>query len=349
MTGFRAILAGALGLAVVYGAACRPSEKPRFTHNAHLSIAVCGEPGQADCLSCTSCHEGVRQPNGKTMPDKALCENCHASQPELVARATTREPDVRGVRANLVFSHTKHLALEQIRGQCVSCHPGVPEDGLAAPMFPDMQRCLTCHDDEFSRGVCTGCHQASNLGDLVPRTFLRHDASFMRRHGREANGNARVCNQCHAESFCLQCHDTSQTLPFSVRHADDFDRELQHPADFVTRHAIEARLSPARCVRCHAVSTCEACHIERGVSGTRVGALNPHPPGFTGSDTSSPNFHGRQARRDLLTCAGCHDRGPATNCIRCHKVGGPGGNPHPGGWRSARSPSDSMCRYCHEG
>ena len=35
------------------------------------------------------------------------------------------------------------------------------------------------------------------------------------------------------------------------------------------------------------------------------------------------------------------------NCIRCHQVGSYGGNPHPRGWQSARSPKDSMCRYCH--
>ena len=36
------------------------------------------------------------------------------------------------------------------------------------------------------------------------------------------------------------------------------------------------------------------------------------------------------------------------NCILCHRVGGPGGNPHPGGWMSSRSrQSDTPCRYCH--
>jgi hypothetical protein len=88
--------------------------------------------------------------------------------------------------------------------------------------------------------------------------------------------------------------------------------------------------------------------VARGVSANRVGARNPHPPGWVGSNPNARSFHGREARRDILLCASCHDQGPATNCIRCHKVGGFGGNPHPGGWRSTQSESSTMCRYCHE-
>jgi hypothetical protein len=84
------------------------------------------------------------------------------------------------------------------------------------------------------------------------------------------------------------------------------------------------------------------------VSGNRLGATNPHPPGWVGNDVRSADFHGRQARRDIASCAGCHEQGPATNCIRCHKVGAYGGNPHPHGWQSARGPGSAMCRYCHE-
>ena len=57
---------------------------------------------------------------------------------------------------------------------------------------------------------------------------------------------------------------------------------------------------------------------------------------------------GRSHGRDIVACAGCHEAGPATNCIRCHKVGGYGGNPHPRGWKSARGVDSEMCRYCHE-
>jgi hypothetical protein len=102
-------------------------------------------------------------------------------------------------------------------------------------------------------------------------------------------------------------------------------------------------------LRCHTTDSCEGCHLERGVSANRLDAANPHPAAWVGSFPGDPNFHGRAARRDIAACAACHDQGPATNCIPCHRVGAYGGNPHPSGWRSARSENATMCRYCHEG
>jgi hypothetical protein len=121
-----------------------------------------------------------------------------------------------------------------------------------------------------------------------------------------------------------------------------------HRGDFMVRHAIEAQSQPAACLSCHETQDCDSCHLERGVSGNAQNSRNPHPPGWVGNDVNSSDFHGRHARRDIVACAGCHEQGPATNCIRCHTVGAYGGNPHPHGWQSGRSPSSTMCRYCHE-
>jgi hypothetical protein len=141
----------------------------------------------------------------------------------------------------------------------------------------------------------------------------------------------------------------SQDLSVERRRPAALERALVHRGDFVSRHGIEALSQPARCARCHTPATCDACHLERGVSGGRVGGRNPHPPGWVVGAPGAPSGHGRDARRDILACASCHDQGPATNCIRCHKVGAYArANPHPSGWRSARSASASMCRYCHE-
>jgi hypothetical protein len=84
------------------------------------------------------------------------------------------------------------------------------------------------------------------------------------------------------------------------------------------------------------------------VSGNSVGGHSPHPAGWLGGDPGSRDFHGTAARRDVALCASCHDRGPATNCIQCHKVGAYGGNPHPPGFHSSQGIHEGMCRYCHE-
>jgi hypothetical protein len=182
----------------------------------------------------------------------------------------------------------------------------------------------------------------------LPQTFLRHDQGFLRHHGQLAAEEQKLCQSCHTQEQCNGCHDVTQELSVERRRPEKIESTRVHEGDFLTRHALEAQSQPARCASCHAPQTCDDCHRERGVSGTRAGGRNPHPPGWVGTHSSGSNFHGREARRDLLLCASCHDQGPLTNCIRCHQVGAYGGNPHPGGWRSTQSPSEGMCRYCHE-
>jgi hypothetical protein len=279
---------------------------------------------------------------GVAAPPASVCVPCHEG--ERLRGRFARAFDERGVRAGLRFDHDRHLRLDAVAGQCVGCHGGVVQDGR--PPYPDMDGCASaCHQAEMDRGACTYCHDARGLRRLVPRTMLRHDAAFARSHGLAATRSDAVCKQCHAERDCLDCHESSQTLPLAVRAADAAEREMLHPRDFLVRHPLEARAAPASCLRCHTVSSCEGCHLERGISGGHASAVSPHPGGWI---APAPSLHGRAARRDILGCASCHDQGPATNCIRCHRVGGHGGNPHPRGWRSARNPASGMCRFCHE-
>jgi hypothetical protein len=140
----------------------------------------------------------------------------------------------------------------------------------------------------------------------------------------------------------------TQDLTIERRRPERIDRNFVHRGDFITRHAIEAESQPARCLSCHTPETCDSCHVARGVSANRILGRNPHPPGWVGTAPGDHSRHGREARRDILSCASCHEQGASTNCIRCHKVGAFGGNPHPGGWRSTQSESSKMCRYCHE-
>jgi hypothetical protein len=187
------------------------------------------------------------------------------------------------------------------------------------------------------------------LRRTTPRTFLQHDAAFLRRHGDLSTFEQSLCQTCHTQRDCQACHDVSQGWMMAGLHVPEaFQGPFVHRGDFMSRHSIEARAASARCATCHAPQTCDACHLKSGVSGNALHTRNIHPPGWVGSSAAFTSLHGREARRDLLSCAGCHEQGPATNCIRCHKVGAYGGNPHPHGWDSAREPSAQMCRYCHD-
>lgn len=325
-------------------AACSERPMPGFPHRAHLTSEHCGGVDQPPCPTCATCHGGIRVSEERGLPPLTECRACHGDDTERLF-AQIRPASVR--RTPIIFDHRAHLALDAIAGQCIGCHGGVAYDGRQGGVYPAMATCTTCHDDALDRGECAPCHAAADLRELVPETFLRHDTSFMRNHGREAARRPHVCSQCHSESQCAGCHDERQPLTPAQMEPLDFDSQRIHRGDFVVRHPIEAHQEAARCLSCHSADFCDGCHVERGVSAARVDAINPHPIGWVGPDPTSPFFHGRDARRDIVACASCHDQGPATNCIRCHSVGGPGGNPHPSGWRSARTPSDMMCSYCH--
>lgn len=325
-------------------AACLERAPARFPHKTHLAAMACGSPGQPDCLSCTSCHRIGKDgdpPRGET----ALCANCHTKDAARLTSALVVKPDPHS--SQIAFNHAGHLALSEVRGQCVACHGGVVTHGSA---MPSMQQCFGCHEhaQQWANAQCTPCHTFNDLSRTLPRTFLRHDAAFLRSHGALAVQSKALCQSCHSQAQCNDCHDISQELTLERRRPEQVMRTRVHEGDVMVRHALEARSDPSRCVRCHTPETCESCHFERGVSANRLGSINPHPPGWIGSNANASSLHGREARRDLVACAACHEQGPLTNCIRCHKVGAYGGNPHPNGWHSGQSTSQGMCRYCHE-
>lgn len=332
-----------VSLAAAILAACSERTPTQFPHLVHLTGVACGKRGPA-CLGCNSCHGVSAAGDREQMPGAQLCASCHRTD---LARVSATI-DLPRAHDAIDFDHDRHLGMKSIQGQCVMCHAGVVKPG-AAPL-PAMKQCFSCHEHEaqWQAGQCKPCHASADLARTLPRTFLRHEGDFARHHGQFAVEDRKLCQSCHTQKQCNDCHDTSQDLSIERRRPERVDQTRIHQADFLTRHALEAQAEPARCARCHAPETCESCHLERGVSALGLGARNPHPPGWVGNDPNASSSHGREARRDILLCASCHDQGPATNCIRCHKVGGYGGNPHPSGWRSARTPEQGMCRYCHE-
>jgi hypothetical protein len=342
----RAVAPVALAIAMaVAGCSPAPAPPPRFPHKTHIDT---------NSVTCRSCHAPIlerTQTGEPNSPDYAICRRCHQTN---VGPGAKYAYDIRSTRSaspqveHVIFSHKAHL--ERSRGQCVRCHRvGAESDARPAMLLPAMADCLTgCHQNDYDRLSCTRCHTSGQLARLRPVTDVPHGDSYVRRHGADAARASRLCQTCHAESFCADCHDTATGVKVELRRLDDIRREYGHRADFVTRHAIEARSSPSSCMRCHQPSSCDSCHVRNRVSGNARDAVSHHPAGWVGNDTHNPSFHGRAARRQILECAACHDQGPATNCIRCHRVGAYGGNPHPPGWRSTQRPEQGeMCQFCH--
>ncbi|MFZ5891487.1 MAG: cytochrome c3 family protein [Myxococcota bacterium] len=336
-------IAFALAVALAIVAACVERGPARFPHQAHLTGTACAH----GCLSCNTCHTPSQDGRESKLPELSLCTSCHQHDATRISKVLHVKPERPS--GPIIFDHDQHLAMPEIRGQCVGCHAGVVEN--KRPPLPPMSQCLTCHEhqSQWDAGQCTPCHAQRDLKQLMPRTFLRHDQNFARRHGTLALEQKQLCQACHTQADCDGCHDTSQGIPIERRLPERIERTFVHRGNFLSVHALEAQAEPSRCLRCHEKDSCDGCHTARGVSGALSNGRNPHPPGWVGVNTLSSDFHGRAARRDILACASCHDQGPATNCIRCHRVGAYGGNPHPAGrWPSSRDLNEPMCRYCHE-
>lgn len=334
----------ALGLLLV-ALACAPGFLlTRFDHRAHLADHPCGGPDQPKCLTCTSCHHDQTSP-----PTEESCTACHKDG--AAKHRVAMRPAVALVPPGkkIVFSHEQHLPQPELKGQCVKCHAGAVGTQGGPPLFPPMSTCLGCHrhQEQFEAGVCTGCHKAADLRASRPVSFLSHDGAWLKRHGDQARASPGKCATCHAQTQCDACHESSRPVRMAAVDPTGIEKEYVHRFDFLSRHALESQVQPGQCFTCHARTECDACHASRGVSGAVRGAQSPHPAGWASGLVS--NTHGPAARRDIASCAACHDQGAASNCVKCHKVGGMGGSPHPRGWRSSEPASAPQCVACHGG
>jgi hypothetical protein len=318
----------------------REPEPEAFPHRAHVlegiacvkchaDITTAGETGPLHMPtneSCLECHEDPH--------DASPCNRCH-TLPMVERRAV-------GNRQHILFRHDAHLGREGT--ECVDCHAGIAAEG--ADLEATMGTCFGCHAhrDQFRVRQCEACHVDLEAERAVPESHLVHGERFLSTHGAQAASAGDLCTTCHTETFCARCHgQTTAALPERLSFDDPFTPGV-HRAGFFARHALESAASPGLCATCHQESFCSACHARQGVDAAAGRDLSPHPAGWVGA---LQNLHGPAARRDPLSCAGCHGGAGEMLCVECHRVGGVGGSPHPPGWSSDRSRFELPCRLCH--
>ena len=275
------LLAPLVVFAALIGACAQPrpaTDAAGFPHGKHLTRPECAELGRTSCFGCETCHQDVSRKGRPSRPAAATCAKCHPAGPELLDRVAPKQRPDEFLGRAMRFTHDSHLRRPEIRGRCFTCHSGVADPNGRA--FPAMETCLGCHQPDFDNARCTLCHQRSGLSELVPTSFLSHDANWVRGHGAQASRSAKICNSCHTQQQCADCHDQTQTLRVELRRPEAIERDFVHRGDWLTRHPIEARSQPAACQRCHSVSSCSSCHARRGLAAIANGSANPHPLGW---------------------------------------------------------------------
>ncbi len=305
-------------------------------------------------VDCATCHETIFDAKDLTtqdLPKEKVCLGCHKKEKEsgncgfCHTRPDKPETFAR-VERELKVNHTEHI--ERVKEDCTQCHKELPQTVRKEGIAPPMAGCLGCHNhqEDWNAGRCETCHLDLTRYPLKPLAEFSHKGDWLRDHKLEARAAPQMCSNCHEQSFCSQCHNKTEGLRVDLVIPERTDRSFIHRNDFLSRHSVEAVADPAKCERCHGTDFCQSCHLKNGLVPGAADGLNPHPRGFgMGAE------HGRQARQDITSCAACHDQGAASICVKCHQVGGVGGNPHPPSY-TLRHPKEeigknAMCRVCH--
>ena len=335
----------------------RMGDKPsnptiRFSHAKHALMSI----------KCDKCHGKIASATaltGKHNPTKAHCKACHnqVKQPSRCTMCHVGPGKLTGFvkrppTPNLQFNHQAHL--KRVKG-CDTCHGAIMRGAtLATLQRPRMKDCFGCHNHQRDYRVlkCGGCHKSLAEFPIKFVSAFRHEGDFLKEHGRRARSQTDLCRRCHTQSFCADCHSQRQVVLPGLKYMERADRQFIHRGDWLSRHPIEASGRAGMCVRCHSSKQCEKCHRSHGVaqriSGSKSKSRSPHPADWL--NPMSPNNHGIRARRRITQCAACHDRGPQSNCIRCHSSvarGGLGINPHPPGFDRGGKQQHRVCKLCH--
>jgi len=323
----------------------QPGEEIRQSHAAHKD------------LPCEMCHEDV--PQAKTVtdhlrPPEAKCLECHGEKKEQnecgYCHRDAAHPGTYPAESHtIIISHQAHLKL--VKDDCTACHVKLSEYTRPGPTPPTMKSCTKCHEHQvdFDEGLCRKCHTDLKRFPLKPVAEFSHAGDFVRQHAVIAHSTADACTQCHDQTFCADCHAQTAPIRVELKFSENVTSDFIHRGDYLTRHGLEARSDAALCQRCHGTSFCSACHNAENVGPGGTNPRSPHPAGWA---YPGPTSHAVSARRDIVNCASCHDQGPNSNCVGCHKVGGIGGNPHPIQWQQKHKIAEvygtAMCQYCHK-
>jgi hypothetical protein len=163
---------------------------------------------------------------------------------------------------------------------------------------------------------CRECHSGSGVAE-------NHGAFFMNEHRVLAEKASTNCADCHAQSFCLDCHNGG-SLTVDQRKSLSRRGEYMpktHRSDFISIHPVKAEDNPRNCYRCHEVTFCSDCHLRQIQQNRRSMDIKPHRPVFVAPGVPDPAWvsdHSASARRSLQSCQGCHPQKADCTNFACH-------------------------------
>ncbi len=305
----------------------------KFSHGYHLQ-----EVG----ADCEDCHVNVRTSTALSdtlLPTMDACGSCHDVEDDDECETCHYEDVYEPFPADSIelnFNHKFHLESQKLN--CETCHKGLDKVNYgkeSSTVFPEMEQCATCHNNEsVATNECSSCHISTV--NLLPDTHK--EVNFLKNHKFAALQEDENCAMCHTNNFCEDCHVSTNRLgvkntasdfftPFSPHKFLDNTKQQQittvHDLNYRFTHGIDAKGKTKECQTCHQIETfCAECHDSKG-GDYALGGFTPTShlqPNFTTIGVGSGGgLHAELAQRDIESCASCHDtQGADPACILCH-------------------------------
>jgi len=358
-----------------------------FSHSFHSDLA-----------ECSDCHTAVLESislNDRLLPDHENCSDCHEVDDDEECATCHIDENYEALiqsESSLIFNHKFHLNNEM---NCEDCHKGLDEVDYSFEsinLLPPMETCAGCHNEsKIASNACESCHISTI--NLFPQNH--NNVEFTRSHKFMALDMDANCMMCHDNVTCQECHVATNVIT-EINLADDFYQpympsntidgteqqiitKVHNDPNYRFYHGIDAKGRTTECQTCHQVeSFCANCHQSEN-SDFALGGIVPAShllPDFkTIGIGSGGGEHAILAKRDLESCASCHDvQGADPTCIMCHLDSDGIKNTNPkthasnfmrneeGDWHNNygsicynchtsaspdSQPTDGFCNYCH--
>ena len=309
-----------------------------FHHGHHISQGI----------ECVDCHTTIAKDKGvkRVLPKKHSCDECHTKTDTFDCKTCEENPWRKKERCeehrDFNFLHSDH---SKTLGTCTACHGDLDKK----PHKPgDHKTCGKCHEKDIKGLLCAKCHRDFAKAGLNEMSRFKHENDFLKEHASYAGRSMRTCTQCHTQMFCTDCHSKKWTgQKPSIRYPEAVKRNFIHRGDWITFHRVEARTGDLTCLKCHARKDCNSCHNRANVAASSGKNIYKHPAGWLNKVGS--HFHGDEARKNIISCASCHEKKGPGYCVDCHKASR-GLNPHPKGFGKVRNldKKNRMCASCHD-
>jgi hypothetical protein len=186
---------------------------------------------------------------------------------------------------------------------------------------------------------CNDCHKGEGIAP-------NHDSDFVRGHRVLASKAGNNCSQCHAQAWCLDCHQGGGTGDdLSQSNAGRDYKPKSHRSDWLSMHPMKAQKNQQQCYRCHNEKYCTACHSKLPQDGLKSLGFKSHD---NRQGARWGMEHATETRRNLQACQTCHEDGAI--CKTCHSAKTGGVNPHPRGFKAGNYKNKSnskVCLQCH--